>query len=83
MQDDKPDLKNDAPAASPVTIAAEAHPAGKLPSEEPRSAAQQAQDRIDEMAKTTEYKVDEALRQAARAQPPARKAGRRSHSAKR
>jgi hypothetical protein len=36
-------------------------------------AAQQAKDKIDEMAKTTEYKVDEAVRRAAeasRAQEP-------------
>jgi hypothetical protein len=51
--------------------------------ENARIAAQQVQDKIDEMAKTTEYKVDEAVRiaaQASRAHEPERPTGMKSTS---
>jgi hypothetical protein len=45
-------------------------------------AAAQAQERIDEMAKTSEYHVDEALQKASREAHQATKPARASHAAK-
>jgi hypothetical protein len=50
--------------------------------EKARLAAEQAQERIDEMAKTSEYHVDEALRKASREAHQATKPACASHAVK-
>jgi hypothetical protein len=50
--------------------------------EKARLAAEQAQEKVDEMATTSKYQVDEALRTASRAAQPVAKTGRSTHAAK-